>query len=617
MTKKETPLTPDTTPEKKPILPDGPASAPELPATVARQYGLHRYHGTSHASPAQPVADQDENPEDEETQAAVDDIVSKEGDAVLEAEDARFRPPEPKKRGFWRTLGRPFAFWWRHKWLRWLTVVVLMAGIGTAAVLPKVRYAVLNKAGVRSSASVTVLDQGTQLPLRNVTVSVGSMTAQTNKEGKAVLHDLRLGPARLSLERKAFAPLKKDVTIGWGSNPLGSFNMDAVGMQYTFTVSDFLSGMPLEGAEATDGGDASAVADKQGKITLTILDVDLSAFSVQVTAPGYRTETVKVSADQTDPRAIALVPSKKTAFISRASGKYDLYTMDVDGQNRSAILPGTGNESRNMSLVVNGAGTHAALVSTRSGARAADRTLLSDVTIVDLATGTATRVEQAAQIQLIDWIGNRLVYRFQTTGADNADPQRYRLVSYDIQAKTRVQLAAANGFNAVVSMAGIVYYAADGEGQTGLYKIKPDGTGRINLLQQEIWAVQQTAYTTLMLQTPERWYTYSAGAVQPEPTDQPTDFNGRRYVENSSSERSLWIDDRDGKGVLMVRTNKTGADEAVQSQEGLVYPVRWLNDSTVIFRVVTGTETADYVKSLHGGEAKKLSDVTNTFGYTW
>lgn len=598
--------------------PAGPATAPELPSAVARQYGLHHYRKPAHEQD-DPAPANDSMAEDAETQAAVDDIVAKESDTVLEAEDAQFAPPaQPKKRGFWRSLARPFVFWWQHKWLRWTTIILLLAAIVTTFAVPASRYAVLNGVGVRSSASVTVLDQSTQLPLRNVQVQLGGVQAQTNKDGVATLRNVRLGPATLAIKRIAFAPVTRHVTVGWGSNPLGSFSMTPTGTQYTITVTDYLSGKPLEGAEASSGNGIHALADKQGKITLTVSDTDVTQLDAQVQLGNYRTETLTLQADHTADAGVVLVPARKSVFVSRQSGKYDVYSMYLDGRDRNVVLPGTGHEGQNISLVVNSAGDRAALVSTRDNVRDSDRYLLSTLTVINLADGTSTTVEHGAQIQLVDWVGNRLVYRIGKPGASAADSQRYRLVAYDHQSKSRQQLANANQFSAVLSAEGTIYYAvpdADAGGQPGFFKVKPDGSGKVRLFQQEVWSVLRTAYGTMALQTPDRWFSYSLGALQPVPSSQPSSYENLAFVEDAAGERSVSVDERDGKGTLLLRDKKTGTETAVHAQDGLVYPVRWLDDNTILFRVATAGEIAEYAKSLRGGEAKKITDLTNTFGY--
>jgi hypothetical protein len=55
-------------------------------------------------------------------------------------------------------------------------------------------------------------------------------------------------------------------------------------------------------------------------------------------------------------------------------------------------------------------------------------------------------------------------------------------------------------------------------------------------------------------------------------------------------------------------------DTQVFERSGLRTPIRWLNDRSVVFRVNTDQETADYAASLDGGEPKKIRDVTDTNG---
>jgi hypothetical protein len=76
---------------------------------------------------------------------------------------------------------------------------------------------------------------------------------------------------------------------------------------------------------------------------------------------------------------------------------------------------------------------------------------------------------------------------------------------------------------------------------------------------------------------------------------------------------SLRTETRDGKGVLLLR-DAQGSEKVIATVAGLRQPTRWLSDSTITYRVVTANESADYVLSLLGGEARKVTDVTNTGG---
>ena len=45
-----------------------------------------------------------------------------------------------------------------------------------------------------------------------------------------------------------------------------------------------------------------------------------------------------------------MVPAQPAVFVSRASGKYDLYRIDLDGKNKRLLLAATGNEDNAMSV---------------------------------------------------------------------------------------------------------------------------------------------------------------------------------------------------------------------------------------------------------------------------
>lgn len=595
-------------------------SAPEVSRTVAKQYGIHNEPTMKRtAVPAQPSGDslaEDPAVDNPETDAAVDDIVTKEGDDLLAIQDGAVTqvPPVAKPKNRFK---RFLKAWWRNKVARYITIIVLVLAIIALAVVPKTRYAILNTLGVRSSASVVVLDGTTKLPLKNVSVQLNEKQVQTNKEGVAKFNDLRLGNYTLQVKRLAFAPQKQAVTIGWGSNPLGEVALKAVGTQYEIHVKDYLSGKPLAGAEVESDG-LNALSDKDGKITLTIEDTSITQLTLALNAVGYRSEQMTLDAAVVGVTDILLVPDKKAVYMSKQSGKYDVFVSDLDGKNKKLLLAATGFENDNSSLVVSPDNSRAALVSTRDNKRDKNGYALYGLTLIDVAAGTSTPVDKAEQIQLVDWIGNRLVYRSTAAGPSAASANRNKLISYNYEANTRVQLATANGFNSLISAEGYIYYAAaatDPQATLGLFRVKPDGSGRERLSSEEIWTGIRTAYETISLQTPAGWYSLDIASKKIKQGSPPLSFNGLYIATDSKGQYHVWADSRDGKGVLLLKKQPTEAPGTLLTQPGLTYPVYWAGDNAIIYRAVTSTESADYVISPNGGSPRKISDVTATHGY--
>lgn len=558
--------------------------------------------------------------EDANIDAAVDDIVKEEGDEVLAAEDAARKPQEtPKPRGFWHKVGHFFASWWHNKWARNSTILIILLAIGATAAFPQSRYFVLNKAGVRSSMSLSVMDNGTRLPLKSVSVTIDGKTAKTDSQGVAKLSNITLGKHNLEISRIAFAKIQQSVVIGWGSNPLGDFILDPTGARYEIKITDYVSGKPIAGAEAvSDDESITAVSDKKGIATVTFATSDAATVNLTIHAKEYRDTQVAVRMDSTGQSEAVMVPAQKVVFISKQSGKYDLISMYADGQDKKTLLAGTGNENNNLGLVVSPDGKAAAMVSTRDNVRDHDGYLLSTLTLVDVDKSLPITITHAEQLQLVTWSGNQLVFVETSAGASAANPNRYRLIAYDYTTNKRTILATANQFNGMASIGGYVYYAVsstDPNAQAKFYRIKLDGTGRQTVFDKEVWTVVRSSYDALQLQTPEGWYSFNIdGTLQK--INAPGQFTSRSYIAGPRA-INAWVDSRDGQGVLLTYDPASKKDTIVKSQNGLAYPVRWLNSTTLIYRISTGQEVADYAVGVDGGQAKKLSDVTNTFGFTY
>jgi len=545
----------------------------------------------------------------EKTDQAVDDIVAEEGKTPNENEadaaPAHFHI-EKKKRGFWRT-------WLGTSTGRWLTFIIIVALSAVIAATPQYRYYALNTAGVRAGASVTVVDDITQLPLKGVKVTIAGASKDTDKNGVVRFAGLRLGQTSVLVEQPGFAATRRTVTVGWGSNPLPDVPLAATGTRYTILVNDYITGKPLAGVQA-NVGDSTALSDSKGKVELTLENTSAAGALVTLTKDGYRTGGATLKAANQTVNAV-MATARKAIFVSKASGNYDLYKSDIDGTNKEVILPGTGNENGNLSLATSPDGTHAALVSTRDNQHDGDGFLLNTLTLVDTEDRSTATLGHADQIQLIDWVGSRLIY--QQVSSDPKVPvgSRYTVISYDYDTNSRVQLAAAPKMNGVFSAQGFIFYtvaASDDNGslQPGVYKISSEGNGRTRVFDNEVWSGLRTDYNTLAIQNADGWTAYNIKTGATNTITNPSSFTSRLYRDNADHTASLYVNQIQ----LMEYEASTGNETSIQSQEGLNYPVQWF-DGAIIYRVVTATETADYITA-PGGVAHKIADVANTYGFS-
>jgi hypothetical protein len=586
------------------VLAEVPETEPEVPAPV---------------EDAKPSEKEIEPSDDPETDKVVDEIVAKEGDDILEAEDEKVAAAFSKEKpNFKDKIKNALSVWWNTPKYRWPTLAGLGLLLVILGIVPVTRYFMLNTVGVRASASVKVVDSETNQPLKNVQVKIAGKIGTTDKEGNVRLTGLKLGRTALSVERRAFAPTSRPVTIGWGSNPLGDLSLKPTGSQYSFAVTDFLANSPLEKVEAVSG-EFSALSDKDGKIVLTVDKKDIDELKVSIILEDYRTEEVTITAATQGEQAVKLVPSRKHAFISKRSGKFDLYKIDVDGKNEEKVLAGTGNETQErMTLSQHPSQDVAAFVSTRDNKRNKDGYLLSSLIVIDLKTNTQVNIDTSERIELVDWASDRLVFVKITEGASAGNPKRYRLLSVNQSGGDLKELATANYFNDVLAARGSIYYAPSKTqgASVGLYKISADGSSKQTVHNEEVWNIFRTDYDKLMFfSASQAWYDLKINETKAvKAAGPPAVQRTRQYIDSKDGQSSLWTEERDGKGVLIKYDQAAKTEAVLQSIKGLKYPIRWMTNDHVVFRVNDSKETADYIVNVKGKEPKKIQDVTDISG---
>jgi hypothetical protein len=466
--------------------------------------------------PPKPVQDivADIEPEkefaDQNIASAVDDIVAKESDELLEKEDAAAAAVKQAAKKPKRSLKSFFKAWWGSPAGRWGTIVGVILLLMLIIALPASRYGILNAAGVRVNASVTVISNESQQPLKNATVRLADKTATTDEDGKATFSKMRLGKADMEITKRGFASVQQSKVLGWGSNPFGQVGMTVTGTRFIFNTKDFLSGKAVTSAEAVSG-DYNASADAKGKIILAVDQKDDDTeFKVTIKADGYRQEIVTIKPTDKGDRDIAMVAAKQRVFVSKRSGKLDVYKIDADGKNESVLLAGTGKERNDLAVMQQPNGDYTAVVSTRLGGKNKEGYLLSNLFVINNKTAELTTLNQSERIQLVDWSGDRIVFIAVAEGASAANPNRSRLYSYQIGQLGAKQIASANYFNDAVVFKGAIYYApssyAVAVSTVKFFKVNADGSGQSTLYNGEVWNIFRSDFDTLQLSVQQDWY---------------------------------------------------------------------------------------------------------------
>lgn len=561
--------------------------------------------------------------------AAVDDIVIHESDELIEAKDRQLQDviaTVPSSQGLLSRMRGGIAAWWHNKTARTLSLMLVAATLITVMVVPTSRYATLNTAGVRASATIRVADAKNGQPVKNVEVSVAGITGKTNRDGQVTLEGLRLGPTNITIKKRSFAPIEQSTIIGWGSNRYNDpFQLEPVGSRFTFTITNWQSGAGIAKAEVTDG-DSVAVADDRGVAVLVVEPTD-NDLEVTVRAEGYRSEKVTIASTDTSAKRQSLVPSNPDIFISNRSGRFDLYKRDLDGKNEAILLAANDNENGDVSLLVRQKGDKAAFVSVREGKKNKDGYLLRNLYIIDAQAKSVSKVDgtESEDITLFGWKDDTVVFQKTIAGASAGNPKRNRILAYNLETNKTIELAAANYFNDVKMIDGLVYAAANsggipgGSSSTQVVRIAPDGSSRTVLLSQEVWSLYRTDLKTLYALAPDnKWFSQSLGQATMNPAS-ASSRGHRDYVRSPSDAQAAWVDQRDGKGVLLVQNVTNGTEMQIVSQGGLGSPIRWINESQMLVTVKNSQETATYIVDVPTKKLQKVGDITVTrsSGYNW
>lgn len=551
---------------------------------------------------------------DTATDSAVDKIVNEESDKLIQVEDdirARQFAPPPNN-SLKSKIKSLFLAWWDNKRLRYRTFIGLFIFFVISLFIPYSRYAVLNLAGVRVSSSLIIVDSKTGLPLKNIPVQIQNKEARSNEDGWVSLDGLKQGSSTIKVDKRGYAPFEKTVTLGWGSNPIGEQSITATGAQYNFLLRDWLSKKTITYGEATSGEDV-AQANEEGRITLTVGEVGTETEAL-IKVDGYREERIGLDELKEVEKIIELVPYKKHAFVSNRDGEYDLYKIDADGKNEEILLKSTGKEREVPFVLPHPTRDFVAYVSSRDGDVNKDGFILDGLFVIDVLSGESYKVTRSEQLQVIGWSGNKLVFVSVIEGVSAGNSQRSKIVTYDLETKERKDIAASNYFNDVKLIDETVYYAPSSyavpASQAKLFSLDIEGKNKKTVVDLQVWSIVRKEFGILQFNAEDqKWYEQQIGGETKKLESAPVIRASRIYATSQNKERALWVDVRDGKGVLLLYDSITKSEQVIRTEAGLTDPVFWVNDTSLIYRLDSGDESADYIMSIDGGESYKIADV--------
>ncbi|MEJ0072887.1 MAG: hypothetical protein WDN27_02245 [Candidatus Saccharibacteria bacterium] len=190
--------------------------------------------------------------EDPKADKAVDDILKKDGDEVLKAQDKEADKAVVMKEGFKERFRDFFHGWWSNPRKRYSAIGALILLVLILLGIPYTRYNILGLA-LNASATVQAVDSKTGSPISGATVKLGGKTAQTDANGKATLK-VHGGSKTLVVNKKYYTGYTHAELVAVPGSSGFKATLVATGQQVKVKVTNLVTGNALSGATVSAGG---------------------------------------------------------------------------------------------------------------------------------------------------------------------------------------------------------------------------------------------------------------------------------------------------------------------------------------------------------------------------
>jgi len=510
-----------------------------------------------------------------------------------------------------------FKTWYlqRKKWTipaSVVLVILILAGV------PFARY---NLAGLvmKKDFSVKIMDATAGTPVSGATVSFGSVSAQTDGTGRAVLHHIKVGPHSLNLSKKYYQSKQvSEVVPILDQKNVPTVQMTATGRQVKISVTNAISKQALSNV-AIAVADISAKTDKTGNATV-VLPVGISEQKAKLSLQGYNDSavTIKVSNDKIQENDFNLTPAGKVYFLSKLSGKIDVVKTNLDGTDRQTVLAGTGNEQdQGTVLLASRDWKYLALLSRRAGSSAT-------LYLIDTSNDSLSTIDEgSADFSLNGWVDDNFVYTVTRNDVQLWEANRQAIKSYDAPTKKvtildQTQASGTGSSDYLSELIGAVYAYNDQvfyiENWTTSYSgsqsanlaakqatfnsIKPDGTSKKAI--KSFGLADGTTATDISVDervenptsidlkfsdgTQDNFFVYANGQVKDEPNTTADSFytaDYPTYLQSPGGDQTFWSEARDGKNTLFIG-DQNGQNAKQIATLSDYSPYGWFSDDYVL-----------------------------------
>lgn len=551
-------------------------------------------------------------PKPDEADRVVDQIATEDETLGLNKEPDELAPEEPlvveKEKGRLKRLLTNKKFWLIFGSVLILTLIF-------AWLITPSRIFVVNILGLRTDVNITTTtptDGGKSATLKNVAVAINGTSYKTNDQGKLSVK-IPYGQTQIVVTKAGYERTSKDVMLDFdpffylfGGKKEDqaardiTFNLKNVGIPLSFTAKDWLTDQPITVGQFSVG-DVVAKPDENGLVSLVVPPTDAKTIKISAKFNGqYADRDVELSPTTLNQK-VSFAPIGKSYFVSKRTGQYVVYDMNLDGSNLAEVVPASPIETSAIAFSASPSGKFGVLASTRDGVYD-QGILVQKLYVVDLQTKKLTPVDQAANFTIWDWSGDTVVYTAKAASGGQV------LASVDAAAAKMTKLSSALNYTEVhVSLGSVVYLAGPSNSKELRTVPVPGGTDKH--LGNDISVLSQPNFDKFAFQLADgSWHEYNINTNQLKNISAPNSASRQFLASTSADGQSrLAIDKNDSKLALISQPVAGGQNKNLYSGSGIKF-VRWVGN-TIVFSIVDATQSADYAISLSGGQPKKITDV--------
>lgn len=518
--------------------------------------------------------------------------------AVPQASDTDFQ--DVKEHRQW--VKKYFPHW---KVLLPLIIAVVLGGALMIVMLSPAKYTVYDAFG-DAEAEVLVYDIIADEPISGAVVNIAGRQATTGGDGLVRFLDLPFGSADVTITADGFAEQKFFTTLELGTNRLDPVGLIAMGESYELGVIDTVSKQPINDAKITYESRRAGTND-DGTASLVLPHGLPAEITLKVSADGYLEKEFEVKSNTLDDGlSFELLPNQQVFYLSKKTGKLNVYKSYFDGSGEEVVLEGTGSEGDTTFLSINAAQTKAVLIANRNDETNPNGTAKESLYLLDLKSGDAEKADEGNYVSFygIEWFGGDFMYSVVLNDPDLPNDSNER-------AKLKLVNAVSGSLETVLTSRSVNYagstlpngaivslYPADGNTQLFYVDRSGDIEEFLNVKAEELGyhsgsvklvgtdQVEFTVYSKSSFGSPSKpiYYAYNIETNERTELAQESNAVGRSYHVSADDQRLAWLERRDGRGVLQVSDKGGGGTSEVATLDEAGQFERWLGNNYVVLR---------------------------------